>query len=258
VPSYGTWYYKLKDKLMDYKDFTCKVTELINIIDVEETKNIERAAEMIYQAMRQKGLLHIFCTGHSHMIAEEMFYRAGGLIQVNPILEPFLMQHEGAARSTKFERLPGIAKIVFDSVVKLPFEPFLIVSNSGINAVPIEMAECAKANQNPVIVITSKTVSKELASRIPSGKHLFELADVVIDNHAPNGDGIIMTKYGNIGAVSTIASVYIAQRIVLAIISHYEMDGITPTIYKSANIDGGDEHNKGLFDEYEKRIRSLY
>ena len=243
---------------MDYKEFTCKVTELINIIDVEETEHINQAALIIYQAMRKKGLLHIFCTGHSHMIAEEMFYRAGGLIQVNPILEPFLMQHEGAARSTKFERLPGIAKIIFDSVVKLPFEPFLIVSNSGINAVPIEMAECAKVNQNPVIVITSKKVSEGLDSRVSSGKHLFELADVVIDNHAPIGDGIIVTQYGNIGAVSTIASAYIAQRMVLAIISYYEKDGITPTIYKSANINGGDEHNKGLYDEYEKRIRSLY
>jgi len=243
---------------MDDKDFTCKVTELITIIDVEETKHINQAAAIIYQAMRQKGLLHIFCTGHSHMIAEEMFYRAGGLIQVNPILEPFLMQHEGAVRSTKFERLPGIAKIIFDSVDKKPFEPFLIVSNSGINAVPIEMAECARANKNPVIVITSKKVSEKLTSRVSSGKHLFELADVVIDNHVPVGDGIIVTQYGNIGAVSTIASAYIAQRIVLAIISHYERDGITPTIYKSANVDGGDEHNKGLFDEYEKRIRSLY
>ena len=243
---------------MDNKDFTCKVTELINIIDLEETEHIEQAAQIIYKAMRQKCLLHVFCTGHSHMIAEELFYRAGGLIQINPILEPFLMQHEGAARSTKFERLPGIAKIIFDSVNKRPLEPFLIVSNSGINAVPIEMAECAKANQNPVIVITSKKVSEQLASRVPSGKHLYELADVVIDNHAPNGDGIIVTKYGNIGAVSTIASVYIAQRMVLAIISCYEKDGMTPTIYKSANINGGDEHNKGLFDEYEKRIRSLY
>ncbi|MDD3171891.1 MAG: SIS domain-containing protein [Bacilli bacterium] len=243
---------------MNYENFTCKVTELINIINVEETKNIEKAALIIYQAMRQKGLLHIFCTGHSHMMAEEMFYRAGGLVQINPILEPFLMQHEGAARSTRFERLSGIAKIIFDSVDKKPFEPFLIVSNSGINAVPIEMALCAKENKNPVIVVTSRSVSEKLVSRVSSGKHLFELADVVIDNHAPNGDGIIETKYGNIGAVSTIVSTYIAQRLVLAIISNYEKDGISPVIYKSANINGGDEHNRGLFDEYEKRIRSLY
>lgn len=249
----------IKVKIMEHKLFTNKVIELINTIDKEETENIENAAKIIYNSMINKGLLHIFCTGHSHMMAEEMFYRAGGLVQINPILEPFLMQHEGAERSTKFERLSGVARIIFESVDIKPGEPFLIASNSGINAVPIEMALCAKENGNPVIVVTSKEVSKKLKSRINGGYRLYELADVVIDNHTPNGDGVIETSEGNVGAVSTIASVYIAQRLVLSIIDNYQKDGLLPpAIYKSANIEGGDEHNKGLFDEYKKRIRSLY
>ncbi len=239
-------------------EFTKKVIELIQAIDREESESISAAAKLIYDSMRQKGLLHVFCTGHSHMMAEELFYRAGGLVQVNPILEPFLMQHEGAVRSTKFERLSGVAKIVFDSVDVRKGEPFMIVSNSGINAVPIEMAECAKNNGNKIIVVTSKKVSQTLKSRVDSGKHLYDLADVVIDNHSPNGDGIIECGDNKVGAVSTIASSYIAQRLVVEIVNNYHKDGIEPSIYQSANTVGGDEHNKHIFDEFYTRIRSLY
>ena len=135
----------------------------------------------------------------------------------------------------------------------------MVVSNSGINAVPIEMARCAKEKGCPVIVVTSKNMSEKLVSRDVSGKHLYELADIVIDNHTPNGDGTLPTSTGSkIGAVSTIACSYIAQRLVMDIVANYEKDGLTPAIYQSANTSGGDEHNQELFEEYKKRIRSLY
>ncbi|MEG1706156.1 MAG: SIS domain-containing protein [Clostridia bacterium] len=244
---------------MDNTNFTQYVLNLINDIDKYESDNIAKAGKLIYNAMRNKGLLHIFCTGHSHMMAEEMFYRAGGLVQVNPILEPMLMQHEGAVRSTKLERLPGLANLIFNSVDVRVGEPFMVVSNSGINAVPIEMAMCAREKGCPIIIVTSKKVSEKLTSRHSSGKRLFELADVLIDNHTPDGDGAIVTEGNNqIGAVSTIACSYIAQRLVIEIVASYEADGLEPAIYKSANTLGGDEHNKDIFQEYQKRIRSLY
>ena len=99
------------------------------------------------------------------MLAEEMFYRAGGLVAIDPVLRPFLMQHEGAISSTKFERLPGIAKIVFDGLDKQANDPFIVVSNSGINAVPVEFAQIARANNHKVIVITSVDSSKKLKPR---------------------------------------------------------------------------------------------
>ncbi|MEG1520656.1 MAG: SIS domain-containing protein, partial [Clostridia bacterium] len=115
--------------------FNEKIKDLLDTISEKEQTKIEQASLIIYQAMRKDGLLHVFCTGHSHMMAEELFYRAGGLVQVNPILEPFLMQHEGAVRSTKFERLTGVAEILFGSIGIKPGEPLLIASNSGINVV---------------------------------------------------------------------------------------------------------------------------
>lgn len=243
---------------MKMDNYTDKSIELIQTIAESENKNIDKAAEIIYNAMRKKGLLHVFCTGHSHMMAEELFYRAGGLVQVNPILEPILMQHEGAVRSTKLERLSGLAKILFDSIDIREGEPFLIASNSGINAVPIEMAKCAVAKGCPVIVVTGKTVSDGPNERSEDGKYLYQLADVVINNHVPTGDGLIQSKFGRIGAGSTIACSYIAQRLVVEIVGMYERDGVDLAIYQSANTNGGDEHNKEIFREFTSRIRCLY
>ncbi|MBO7079057.1 MAG: SIS domain-containing protein [Bacilli bacterium] len=239
-------------------EFEIKVKELLETVDKEESKNIKAAAEVIFSSMIKDKVLHVFATGHSHMFAEELFYRAGGLIQVNPVLAPFLMQHEGAVSSTKYERLEGVAKIIYEGLDLKEGEVFIIVSNSGINAVPIEMAKIVKENKHPLIVITSIDSSKKLTSRVKDNSHLYDYADIVIDNHAPLGDTIINTKYGNIGSVSSIIGSYIAQKLVIEIVSLYEKNNLVPSIYQSANVQGGDEHNKKAFEEYKKRIRSLY
>ena len=238
-------------------EFNQKVIDLINIVNEEETININKSANIIFNAIKNKKIVHVFATGHSHMFSEEMFYRAGGLVPINPILLPFLMQHEGAVRSTKFERLTGISQIIFESLDLKENEPFIICSNSGINAVPVEMAKYAKENGHPVIVITSFQVSKSLESRDEGGYHLYDFADVIIDNHAPYGDGLINSKYGPVGSCSSIIGSYLAQRLVLEVIKLCEENNIEPLIYKSANTPFGDEHNKKLITEYKQRIKGL-
>lgn len=238
--------------------YTEKIINLIKEVEEQETKNINKACEIMYKAMKKDLVVHVFATGHSHMFAEELFYRAGGLVQINPILEPFLMQHEGAVRSTQMERIPGIAKKIYDAVDKRDGEPFIVVSNSGINSVPVEMAQLAKADGREVIVLSSSEVSKTLKARTLDGKRLYEIGDVSIDNHSPYGDGVIKTKYGYSGSSSTILNSYIAQMMVLKIIEMYEKDGLVPPIYQSANTPGGDEHNKMIYDKFKNRIRSLY
>lgn len=239
-------------------EFNQKVKTIIDDITNIEQGKINEAAKIIFESIKNDGVVHVFATGHSHMFAEELFYRAGGLVNVNPILEPCLMQHEGAIRSTKLERLTGIAETIFNSINKLPNEPFIIVSNSGINAVPVEMAHLAKKNGHPVIVITSLETSVKLNPRNQFNCHLYELADVVINNHTPYGDGVIAKPYALVGAVSSIAGAYIAQSLVLAIIELYETNNIHPPVYHSANTPGGDEHNQKLYDKYKGRIRCLY
>lgn len=234
------------------------IEKLLDEVEVKEEENINIVCKLMYETMKKDKMVHIFATGHSHMFAEELFYRAGGLVPINPILEPFLMQHEGAVRSTKFERLSGISEIIYNSLEVDIEEPFIIVSNSGINAVPIEMARIAKSKGHKVIAITSVNSSQDLVSRDKEGKHLYEVCDYVIDNHTPMGDGVFKTKYGYIGASSTILNSFIAQKIVLGIIALYEADGLVPPIYISANTKGGDEHNQELYDKFKRKIRCLY
>lgn len=244
---------------METEKFSNIVRELLDNIDKNQQTAMDKASALIYESMKNGGLFHIFCTGHSHMIAEEFFYRAGGLIPVNPLLMPFLMQHEGAVSSTKFERLSGVAKIIFDGAEIRKGEPILIASNSGINAVPIEMAMLAKENGNPVITLTSAAVSAQTQSRHASGKRLFELGDVVLDTGVPKGDSVIDCGNGiKTGSVSSIVSLYIVQKLALGVTALFVENGIEPPIFKSANVTGGDEYNEKLLAKYKGRIRCLY
>ena len=244
--------------MSEYKDiFTKEVIHLITLVDEKESENIKKASKLILETFKNKGIVHVFATGHSHMFAEELFYRAGGLVPIDPVLVPELMQHVGAITSTKLERKSGKAKEIFDSLDLKEKEAFIIVSNSGINAVPVEMAELAKEHGHPVIVITSVNASKKLESRVSSNKHLYDFGDVVIDNHIPYGDYFVDTKSGRTGSASSIIGSYIAQRLVLEVIKLSEEEGITPPIFQSANISGGDSHNEKLVKEYQERIKPL-
>ena len=246
--------------MFDEGQFKGVVVNLINEIETTQHENIEKAGVLIGQALSNEGVLHVFSTGHSHMIAEELFYRAGGLIQVNPIFDTNLMLHEGPIRGTALERLPGYAAAIFKTIIFNDGEPIIIMSNSGINAVPIEMALLAKENGMKVIAITSVGISSTLKSRHPSGMKLMDTADIVIDNYLKDGDAVLAIPGTGqkVGAVSSIAAMYIAQRIVLSVISEFLRNGKVPPVFMSANIPGGDEHNARLIEKYKKKIRSLY
>lgn len=237
----------------EFKDI---VKNIIDEVTTCEHDNIIKASNIIFNSVKDEGILHVFATGHSHMAAEEMFYRAGGLACVDPILVPMLMQHEGSIRSTKAERLKGLAKVIFDSLDLKDNEPFIIVSNSGINAVPIEMALLCKENNYPVIAITSMS-AKNTKSRY-NDMHLYEVADVVIDNHVPLGDATINIDGFNTGAISSIITTYIMQSIVINVVKLFRDNNMIPPIYLSANTPLGDEHNKTIYEKYKGRIKSLY
>lgn len=246
--------------MFDEGQFRDVVVNLINEIETTQNENISRAGSLIYQSLSKGGVLHVFSTGHSHMIAEEFFYRSGGLIQVDPVLDANLMLHEGSIKSTTLERLPGYAKAIFDTVNYKKGEPIIILSNSGINVVPVEMAMLAREHGMKVVAITSVQTSGTLKSRHSSGMKLMDAGDVVINNCLKNGDAVLELPGSGqkVGAVSSIAAMYIAQRIVLSVISEFVRNGQVPPVFMSANIPGGDEHNAKLVKKYKNKIRNLY
>lgn len=215
-----------------------------------QMENIRKAGSLIADSFSAGGILHIFGTGHSHMIAEEAYSRAGGFIPIDPMLEGSMMLHEGYQKSGALERLPGIAKVYFD------FDEYdvrkgdvaIIVSNSGRNPAPIEMASLFREKGVPVVAITSLGHSRSVESRHESGKRLFELADIVIDNLGLPGDAALDFEGVPLRAcpTSTLTGVTILWSVLAEAVSILVARGEAPPVIMSANLDGATEWNRSI------------
>ncbi|NLN28713.1 MAG: SIS domain-containing protein [Firmicutes bacterium] len=206
-------------------------------------EQIAAAGAAVAKAIAAGGWWFLFGTGHSHMLAEEAFYRAGGLKRVVPILDGSLMLHESAVQSTQIERLSGLAEILFQERGITERDVLLIASNSGRNAVTVEMAETAKAHGVFTIAVTSLAHSRKASSRAPSGRRLFEVADLVIDNGAPYGDAVIAVseRIGSMGPVSTITGAAIVNAIAVEAAGRLDAEGLPVDVWISANVDRTEE-----------------
>ena len=219
---------------------------------------IRRAAEMVAETVAQGGLVHAFGTGHSHMLAEELFYRAGGLAAVNPILVDSLMLHTGAERSTELERRKGI---IGELVEDMPFRPgdtLIVASNSGGNAACEEMAGRAISARAGVVAIVSMAHAHRSASE-GDGGGLVDLADVVIDNHGAAGDASITIEGvgSQVGPTSTVAGAAIVNAIVAESVEILTSRGVAVDLFTSSNLSGGITVNFELAARYRERVRAL-
>lgn len=209
---------------------------------------------MIADPLAEGRILHYFGPGHSHMLGEELFYRAGGLAPVNAILEPALMVNYGAGKSSKMERLPGLAKIVLDESSVKSGDVI-----SGVNQVPVEMACEAKAAGVKVVALTAVEYSRATPLRNDRNVRLCEVGDVVIDTLVLYGDAAIEVDgvAQKIAPVSTVIGAAIVNAITIGVVENLVARGIDPPIFKSANIPGGMEHNAKLLERYRPMIKSL-
>ena len=200
---------------------------------------IVQAGKVIANAIIQGGTLHIFGTGHSHMLAEELYIRAGGLAGVNAILEPSLMLHEDPVRATELERQEGLAAKIAAKHEMRAGDILIVVSNSGRNPVPIEMALLAKERGLTVIALTSLDYSRAVASRHSSGRCLFEVADIVLDNGGEVGDAVLEVEGHPTKAcpTSTILGAAILNAIVATTIEQMLGMGVVPSVLVSSNVD---------------------
>ena len=217
-----------------------------------EMPNIQAAADLVTESCAQGGKFYVFGAGHSHMIAEELYLRAGGLALVHAILPPELMIHEMPNKSTYLERMEGYSKALVELYRLEARDTILVISNSGRNAVPVEMCLAAKAKGAKVIAMTSMQHSSGCTSRHSSGKKMYEIADVTIDNWGELGDAAfpIAGLDTPIGPTSSLTGVTIAQALVCQVVDNLVKAGIEPPVFKSSNVDGGDAHNNRMFNTY--------
>lgn len=217
-----------------------------------EVPNIEKAAEFVTESCKQGGKLYVFGSGHSHMIAEELYLRAGGLALVHGILPDELMLHGITQKSTYLERMEGYSKALVELYKVDEKDTILVISNSGRNAVPVEMCLAAKEKGAKVIAMTSMKHSADCTSRHSSGKKMYEIADVTIDNHGEKGDAAFKIEGFDtcVGPMSSITGITIAEALVCRVVEKLVQAGITPPVFRSSNVDGGDEYNQQMYDTY--------
>lgn len=218
---------------------------------------IRSAAEMMAEGIITGKSMFSFGASHSFIITEELVYRAGGLMLMNPIY-PHGMNfsvHPLTATS-RMERVPGLGRELLDASPAKAGDILLITSNSGRNHVAIDMALRAKEKRLKTAAITSMAYAKGVNSRHPSGKKLCDLCDFVIDNCTPLGDAAVQIPGfpQKVGPLSTIAGCAIANALVTETISILVARGLTPPVFVSANLDGGDEHNAKCMAENHYRI----
>ena len=236
-------------------EYPKRIIDHIEKICSRQEDKLLQAAEWFAQALIDDKLIHTFGTGHSHMIGLELFVRAGGLANVNAMLDSTVMTIEGARRSAEIERIPGLARIVWDQYEICDGDLFIIISNSGRNAMPIEMAIMAKEKGHRVIAITSLEQSNKYPSRHPNGKKLFEIADLVIDNYVPSGDGLMRIDENLTGPPSSVSGIVIVNTIATEGMKIASDRGVKLPVYFSQNIDG--YSNDELYNMYGKRIKHL-
>jgi len=219
---------------------------------------IEKASIAIAGSLEKDGLIHVFGTGHSHMLAEEMFYRAGGLGSVNPILEEDLMLHKNASRSTELERDAHLASQILGKHKLSKGDIFIIASNSGGNALIEAMANEVRRRGLVLIAITSIQHATSNSARV-QGRKLHELADIVIDNLGGVGDATISYAQfrEKVGPSSTVLGAAIVNSLSVRAVEILLERGFRPKVFSSSNLMSGDGHNNELIAHLKERILIL-
>ncbi len=221
-----------------------------------EASRLERASLWMAEAIRDGGLIRVFGTGHSRLLAEEIFYRAGGLAPVDAVLEDTVSGYRDVTKSEYAERLEGLGELIVAHRRIAPPDVLLVISQSGRNAVPIEVAQAARRRSVRTIAITSLLHAKGQPSRHSSGKHLHEVVDLVIDNGAPNGDCAVALSNGRpVGPLSTVAGSVLIQTLVIGAAECLLRWGLEPPVFASGNVEGGRAWNERLIDRYWDRVR---
>ena len=238
-----------------YRD---RITAILDGILDQQAAELDAVRDALAAALRSDRIIHVAGSGHSHLLAEEVFYRAGGIAAAQAILDDDLMLHRGAERSTRIERESGQAARVLAKYPVTPGDVMVIASNSGRNAFPVEMALLARAAGAVTVAITSLTHARAVTSRHASGKRLFELTDHVLDNGGTYGDGslAIAGLAEKMGPTSTIIGAYLLNTVIAEAVELLTAEGRAVDVYQSANTDQAGDAGQ-MIARWRTRIKGL-
>jgi len=252
--------------MMEFDDsgYLSQVIDLLKKVEKEQSGNINKAAELMAGAIEKDQLIHVYGGGgHTTLVMGEMFFRAGGLANINPIMETGLSVFNQALKYLELERTVNYGRSIVKYYRIQKDEVFIIFHNIGINAATIDAAMEAKERGAKIIAISSSFWQNEMPEnhfiRHPNKMNLFDLADVCIDDYNPVGDAVVKVDGLDtaIAPISNIIDFYIAHRLEIATVKICIERGIKPPIWSSANAPGGDKINAKYVEKYLPRVKSL-
>ena len=232
-------------------EYLKNIKEILERIERDEAHALEKAAEAVSDVICRDGIIHVFGCGHSHLAALDAFYRAGGLACVSPLLDEDLMLHDGGAKSSRMEKMPGIAAEAFRRAGVDPQKDLLVViSASGKNAAPVEMLRTARSAGVKTMAISSSRYKSH-------GGVLLDEADLPVDCFVPYGDAVIEVGESRMGGLSTYASLFILNTVLIEGAKKTCARGVKPPVYTSGNVEGGTAKNIELEERYFGRVKRL-
>ncbi len=231
--------------------YLATLTEMLGGIAERAGPAMQAAADAVVEAVRADAVVYVFGTGHSHMLAEEVLYRAGGLAAAVPVLSAATMLHEGAVSGSALERTPGLVGPILDRYGIGARDVLVVISNSGVNAAPLEAARYGRERGAAVVALTSLAYSAQAAD---GRTRLADLADVVIDNGIPAGDAVAKLPGTELraGPASTVVGAAILNAIMVDVAARLAAEGDAP-VYLSANMPGAAQNNRELVERYRGR-----
>lgn len=231
-------------------EYLNKIIDNLKSIEETQLEAMNKAKVIVSEVIKNDGLIYVFGCGHSHIPALDTFYRAGGLANVSAMLDTDLMLHNGAAKSSRMEKMRGIGTEIFRRYKVEPKDLLVVFSASGKNEVPCEVADAAREKGVFVIGVSSSNYFER-------GGKLQNHIDLHIDCMVPYGDACIDVGSGKMGGLSTSAFCFILNSILIGGAEDAYQKGIPSPIYLSGNIEGGREHNILLENRYLGRVKHL-
>lgn len=237
-----------------------EIHRILRQVEATQAEPMDLLAQKMAEAIRDHKNIYAFGCSHAGILAEELFYRTGGLAVINPILAPGLtLTVRPVTMTSQIERIEGYGSTIVSENGLAAGDVLIVHSVSGRNPVPVEVAIAAREKGAFVAALTNIAYSSSVSSRASCGKRLFEVCDIVIDNCGEIGDAVcaIEGMPEKVAASSTVVGAAILNSIVADTVERLVKSGTVPPVFMSANVEGGDEHNAVMLEEYKDNIKYM-
>jgi uncharacterized phosphosugar-binding protein len=242
---------------------------ILDRIRATQLQVVDQAAEICANSIAGGGLVHLFGTGHSRMMIEELFPRHGSFPGFHSIVELSLTYHNqvvganGQRQAMFLEHVEGLGKVIMRNFVFAAPDSFIVFSNSGVNEVVVEVALEARQRRLPLIVVVSLEHCRASTPRHSSGQRLIDLADVVIDNCTPAGDAMVRVEglADPVGPGSTVGAATVTNMLKCLVADKLTRRGQPPKVLTSSyfiGLDASRQRFEETYDDYRARMRLAY